>query len=203
MMYTGAVGVMVLDQVSTVVEGVESLIQETRRGVENRWRSDGEERADLDQRLAAAEERNERLEEEQRDLDRRLIALEDRLPEASDLSRSNRTRITEAENVIDQLRTRVGQLVNQVTVLREQLLAVNHPADNPIVIDDEDVGPGLVEPENGDVPGRLVEIEEVEEVVLDSDDEYEEEGTVVGEDLEIRIARIDPAPEYVPPPDYE
>jgi chromosome segregation ATPase len=200
MMYTGAVGVVVMDQMSTLVEGVEAVVQETRRGVERRWQSDGEERADFDQRLSAIEERMEREEEERRDLDRRLLALEDGYPEVSDLSRSNRGRITEAENVVDQLRTRVGQLVNQVTVLREQLLAANHPADNPIVIDDDDVGPGLVEPENGEVPGRLVEIEEV---VVDSDDEYEEEGTVVGEDLEIRIARIDPAPEYIPPPDYE
>ena len=108
--------------------------------------------------------------------------------------------------------TRVRQLTNQVTVLREGVIALRHPIDNPIVIeDDDDRGAGLVEPENGVPPGQLIEIEDTDDEEDEDDDEEEEmadddearDGEAIGEALQVRIAAADPAPEYLPPPDYD
>ena len=188
MMYSSAVGVVVMDQMASIVEGLEVLIQETRSGVERRWRSDREERVDLDQRVSALEERME--------ID-------------PVLSVSNRTRITELEATVDHLNTRVRQLTNQVTALREGMMAIHHPIGNPIVIEDDDeAGPGLVEPEDGVPPGQLIEIEDTDdEEDLDEEEDAgsgdDEDGGEIGEFLQVRIAAADPAPEYLPPPDYD
>ena len=188
MMYTGAIGVMVMEQMLMVVEGFEAMVHLTRQGVERKWKSDRDERADLDQKISALEEREER---------------------DCDLSRSNRVRITELENVVDQLQTRVRQLTNQVTALREGMMAIHHPIGNPIVIDDDDVGPSLVEAENGVPPGQLIEIEDTDDEEEDdeeedmADDDEARDGEAIGEALQVRIAAADPAPEYLPPPDYD
>ena len=124
------------------------------------------------------------------------------------LAVSNRTRITELEATVDHLNTRVRQLTNQVTALREGMLAIHHPIGNPIVIeDDDDRGAGLVEPENGVPPGQLIEIEDTDDEEDEeedmADDDEARDGEAIGEALEVRIAAADPAPEYLPPPDYD
>ena len=126
------------------------------------------------------------------------------------LAVSNRTRITELEATVDHLNTRVRQLTNQVTALREGMLAVQHPIGNPIVIeDDDDRGAGLVEPEDGVPPGLLIEIQDTDDEEDDdeeeemADDDEARDGEAIGEALQVRIAAVDPAPEYLPPPDYD
>ena len=127
------------------------------------------------------------------------------------LAVSNRARVTELEATVDHLNTRVRQLTNQVTALREGMMAIHHPIGNPIVIEDDDNrGAGLVEPEDGVPPGQLIEIEDSDDEEDDDDEEEEmadddeaRDGEAIGEALQVRIAAADPAPEYIPPPDYD
>ena len=88
--------------------------------------------------------------------------------------------------------------------------SVQHPIGNPIVIeDDEDRGAGLVEPEDGVPPGQLIEIEDTDDEEESdeeedmADDDEARDGEAIGEALQVRIAAADPAPEYLPPPDYD
>src|SRR5882757_7513751 len=140
--------------------------------------------------------------------------VEERLSETEGGYRALRQRVIALEELVDYMGPQLENVTNAlntqiawsqglretVDVMRDMLLAREHGPENPIVIED------------GDEDEVEIRVEEEELVVpaAEADDEpaLEDEGRLVpieeevGEDLEIRIARSDPAPEYEAPPDY-
>src|SRR5882757_455071 len=177
MMYAGAVGTMVMDDLASVCEIVETNDREMRR----QWERDTTTRENVEERLGETEESYGRLRA-------RVLALEDLVDHLG----------PQVENLTNALRAQIAWSNTMRDLVVAQDLVRLHGPGNPIVIDDEE------EPE--------IRIEEEELVVpaAEADDEpfMEDEGRLVpieeeiGEDLEIRIARADPAPEYEAPPDY-
>src|SRR5882757_1145842 len=182
MMYAGSVGTMIMDDVATAFESVE----ENERLMRRQWERDETTRENVEERLSETEEAYGRLRQ-------RTQALEDLVdylgPQVEHLTTALNAQIAWSQG-----------LRETVDVMRDMLLAREHGPENPIVVedDDEDEVEVRVEEEELEVPGAEA----------DDEPDLEDEGRLipieeeVDEDLEIRIARTDPAPEYEAPPDY-
>ena len=96
------------------------------------------------------------------------------------------------------LKERVAHVEERMDMMREMLLALEHSQENPIVVDDDETavsggsGEELEVEENEvaipiPVPGQLVPIEEVEQVLPDE---------LVGTQIAFKLAEEDHPPSY-------